>query len=250
MNRLTNRQSLRPSFEEVLSLPVRAASTDTGRINTIILNSMKVYIKSLNLDPGSDDTTATFYFDMFTQSQGDYQTSCTITGSRSPEDIFAAVKASVITQALSQWSLTVADTDIVFNYPGYADTPGVVRTTSTLSLSLVGTGATGTQISATKDSSVKLNVSTSTTSTIGGPSTSAVALKICSTNNATEGSWTTVATVENDQTITLAIALNSIQVVKGQLSTDVPAGWYAKLVNSGSGTHSESFVSGQKTIYG
>lgn len=124
------------------------------------------------------------------------------------------------------------------------------RTTSTLSLSLVGTGATGTQISSTKVSSVKLNVSTSTTSTIGGPSTSLVALKICSTNNATEASWTTVGTVENDQTITLALALNSVQAVKGQLCADIPAGWYVKLVNSGSGTHSEAFVAGQQTIYG
>lgn len=124
------------------------------------------------------------------------------------------------------------------------------RTTSTLSLSLVGTGATGTQISSTKDSTVRLNVSTSTTSTIGGASTSLVALKICSTNSVTEGNWTTVTTLENDQTITLAVALQSIQVLKGQLCADVPTGWYVKLVNSGTGTHSEAFVSGQQTIYG
>lgn len=128
--------------------------------------------------------------------------------------------------------------------------PPTTRTTSTLSLSLVGTGATGTQIDANKDSSVSCTVSTSTTSTIGGPSTSLVLLKICSTNNATEGSWTTVATFESDQTITLAIALQSVQVIKGQLCSDVPAGWYVKLVNSGTGTHSEAFVSGQQTIYG
>lgn len=128
--------------------------------------------------------------------------------------------------------------------------PSTSRATSTLSLSLVGTGATGTQISSTKDSTVRLTVSASTTSTIGGPSTSLVALKICSTNNATEGSWTTVATLENDQTVTLAVILNSVQVLKGQVCADVPAGWYVKLVNSGTGTHSESFVSGQQTIYG
>lgn len=124
------------------------------------------------------------------------------------------------------------------------------RVTSISTLSLVGTGATGTQISAIYNSTVRYTVSTSTTSTIGGPSTSVVALKICATNNATEGSWTTVATFESDQTITLAIALQSIQIVKGQLCSDVPAGWYCKLVNSGSGTHSEAFVSGQQTIYG
>lgn len=141
-------------------------------------------------------------------------------------------------------------------YPTSSDTPAnllsmnTTRTTSALSLSLVGTGATGTQISATKDSSVKCSVSTSTTSTIGGPSTSVVALKICATNNITEGAWTTVATFESDQTITLAVVLQSIQIVKGQLCADIPAGWYVKLVNSGTGTHSETFLSGQQTIHG
>lgn len=128
--------------------------------------------------------------------------------------------------------------------------PSTARTTSTLSLSLVGTGATGTQISSSKDASVSCCVSTSTTSTIGGPATSVVALKICATNNVTEGSWTTVTTFESDQNITLAVILQSVQVVKGQLCADVPAGWFVKLVNSGTGTHAEAFVSGQQTIYG
>lgn len=149
-------------------------------------------------------------------------------------------------QVNSDWNSSSGVSQIL-NKPSI---PSITRTTSTLSLSLVGGGATGTQISASKDSTVRLNVSTSTTSTIGGPSTSLVTLKICSTNNATEGNWTSVATVENDQTITLAIVLNSIQVLKGQLCADVPAGWYVKLVNSGTGTHSEAFVSGQQTIYG
>lgn len=129
-------------------------------------------------------------------------------------------------------------------------TNGDLRTVSVDTQSLVGAGATGWQIHATKDSAVRYNVSTSTTSTIGGPSTSIVSLKICSTNHVTEGNWTTVAVLETDQTITLAIALQSIQVIKGQLAADVPAGWFVKLVNSGSGTHAETFISGQKTIYG
>ncbi len=128
--------------------------------------------------------------------------------------------------------------------------PSTTRTTSTLTLSLVGTGATGTQISSTLPSSVRVTVSTSTTSTIGGPATSIVTLKKCATNSATEGDWTSVAIFESDQTITLAIALQSVQVVKGQLSCDLDAAWFVKLVNSGSGTHSEAFVSGEKTIYG
>lgn len=124
------------------------------------------------------------------------------------------------------------------------------RTTSSLSLSLVGAGATGTQISATKYSTVNCEISTSTTSSIGGPSTSLVALKKCSTNSSTEGNWTTIATLENDQTITLAIALNSIQVIKGQLSTDLDPGWFVKLVAGGSGTHTEASISAEQTVYG
>lgn len=128
--------------------------------------------------------------------------------------------------------------------------PSTTRTTSTLSLSLVGTGATGTQISATKDSTVRCTVSTSTTSTIGGPATSVVALKMAATNDSVEGNWATIGTFESDQTITLAIVLNSLQIIKGQLCADIPAGYYVKLVNSGTGTHAEQFISGQKTIYG
>lgn len=144
---------------------------------------------------------------------------------------------------------TVATTGSYNDLSGKPSIPSVTRTTSSLSLSLVGSGATGTQISSS-DSTVRVNVSTSTTSTIGGPSTSLITLKKCSTNNATEGSWTTVAILENDQTITLAIALQSVQVLKGQLETDLPAGWFVKLVNSGTGTHSEAFISGEQTIYG
>lgn len=151
---------------------------------------------------------------------------------------------------------TFNDVAVVANTGSYTDLinqptiPSVARTTSVLSLSLVGSGATGTQISSTKDSTIRLSCSTSTTSTIGGPSTSIVLLKICATNNASEGSWSSVAILENDQTITLAIALQSIQVLKGQLCSDLPAGWFAKLVNSGTGTHTEAFISGQQTIYG
>lgn len=145
---------------------------------------------------------------------------------------------------------TVATSGAYSDLTGTPAIPSTTRTTSAQSLSLVGTGATGTQISSTKDSTVRFNVSTSTTSTIAGPATSLVTLKKCSTNSATESDWTSVAVLENDQTISLALTLQSVQVMKGQLETDLPSGWYVKLVNSGSGTHSEAFISGEKTIYG
>lgn len=151
-------------------------------------------------------------------------------------------------QLQSDWSeATTSAADYIKNKPAI---PSVIRTASSLSLALVGAGATGTQISATKDSTVRVNVSTSTTSTIGGPSTSVITLKKCATNSAIEGDWTVGPILENDQTITLAIVLNSIQALKAQLSIDVPAGWFVKLVASGTGTHTEAFISAEKTVYG
>lgn len=160
----------------------------------------------------------------------------------------AAAVAGMVSEATTNRGYSTFTSVDVQNAVG-ANAP-TLRTTSTQSLSLVGTGATGTQISATKDSIVRFNLSTSTTASIAGPATSVVTLKKCATNDSTEGNWTTVAALENDQTLTLAITLQSVQVMKGQLETDLPAGWYVKLVSSGSGTHTEGFISGEKTIFG
>lgn len=152
-------------------------------------------------------------------------------------------------QIQSDWNQaksTVAD--FIKNKPTI---PSVTRTTSTSTLSLVSTGATGTQISASKDSSVTYCVSTSTTATIGSAASSSIALKKCATNSATEGDWTTVGTAGQSQSLgLLALSISSTQTITSFVCTDLPAGWYVKLVSSGSGTHSESFVSGEKTIYG
>lgn len=131
-----------------------------------------------------------------------------------------------------------------------ANAAGFTRTTTNITPSLVGTGATGTQAHATKPATVRLWLSESVTSSIGGPSVAAVNIKICATNNATEASWTTLGTFEEDQTVTLAIALQSIQVMKGMIEFDLPAGYYWKAESSGSGTNSESILGGQQTVYG
>lgn len=112
------------------------------------------------------------------------------------------------------------------------------------------TGASGFQISATKNSTVRYTVGTSTTATIGGGATSGVILEMCPTNSAVASDWVEVGRAENVQTITLAVSLQSLQVQKEQLTADVPAGYYVKLRSYGTGTHTETFVSGQKTIYG
>lgn len=135
--------------------------------------------------------------------------------------------------------------------PGDTMTNGQVRTITPDTRSLTtGTGATGFQISATNESSVCYTVSTSTTATIGGASTSDVVMEMCSTNSITPSDWIEIGHVGNSQTISLAVVLQSTQVFKGQMCADVPTGYYLKLRSSGTGTHTEAFVSGQKTIIG
>lgn len=128
--------------------------------------------------------------------------------------------------------------------------PNVTRTTSSLSLSLVGTGATGTQIHATKDATIHCTCSTSVTVTLGGSPVSRIILKICSTNSATEGNWTEISRTSTSQPTTLTVTVGGVYTQEGMVSADVPATWYAKLVPSGTGTHLEAFVSGQQTVYG
>lgn len=149
-------------------------------------------------------------------------------------------------QVQSDWNATTG-LGVIANKPTI---PSITRTTSSITPTLVGTGATGTQVSSTKDASVKTCVSTSATASIAGAATSTVTLKICSTNNATEANWTTVGVSETSQSYALAVAISGVTGGKAQLETDLPAGWYYKLVNTGSGTHAEAIVSGQQTIYG
>lgn len=183
----------------------------------------------------SDESTAAA---LATTVGGKISLSSTVTG-LSTSDASSVTATDTILAAIGKLQAQLTATQAKFT-----------RTTSSLSLSLVGTGATGTQISSTKDSTIHLNISDSTTSTIGGAAISNVDIKMCATNDSTEANWTTLASIDNEQTITLAIVLQSIQVVKGAITADIPAGYFVKCVNTGSGTHTETYISGQKTIYG
>jgi hypothetical protein len=127
---------------------------------------------------------------------------------------------------------------------------GVSRTVQNATRSIVtGTGATGFQISSSRAAKVTYTVSTSTTATIGGASTATIALELCATNSATAADWVEVGRVSNGQTITLAVALQSVQTMGGLLSATVPAGYYCKLRSTTSGTASVAYVSGQEELY-
>lgn len=108
---------------------------------------------------------------------------------------------------------------------------------SALSLSLqTSTGAVGTQISTVRNSYVMLNGNVSTTATIGGASAGDIILEVAPTNSATAGDWVEWGRIGNSQTISLALALNSVQVTKGQAIAFVPAGYSVKARTAGSGT--------------
>lgn len=121
---------------------------------------------------------------------------------------------------------------------------------STSSRSIVtGTGATGFQVSSTRNATVNYNVKVTTTASIAGNADGYVALEIAPTNSATSTDWVEVGRCGNSQALTLAITLQSIQGTTCQLSTDLIAGSYAKLRSvTTTGTVSFAYVSGRETL--
>jgi hypothetical protein len=97
--------------------------------------------------------------------------------------------------------------------------------------SIVATAAAanGFQVSSTRNASVSYSSTISTTATIGGAASGYLLLEICATNSATAGDWTAISRSTNGQTVTLAIALQSVQVTGGCVHGIVPAGYYARI---------------------
>lgn len=120
---------------------------------------------------------------------------------------------------------------------------------SALSLSLqTSTGAVGTQVSSTRNAYVMLNGVVSTTSTIGGASSGDIILEVAPTNSVTVGDWVEWGRIGNSQTISLALALNSVQVTKGVAVAFVPAGYYVKARQAGSGTVSYTLTNAKQIL--
>lgn len=126
--------------------------------------------------------------------------------------------------------------------------PTVNTVTSTSHTLVTSTSATGFQLSSTCTSTVSYSISISTTASIGGNSSAQVALQICPTNSTTPSAWTTVSTVGNSQVITLAITLNSVQLTQGSVVADIPAGYYVRLLSTGSGTFTNAFQGGIEKV--
>lgn len=119
-------------------------------------------------------------------------------------------------------------------------TNGVTRTIETL------TTATGTRLSTTKTSNVMYSVNIVTTASIGGSAAGEILLETSPTNTSTS-TWTVVNRVKNSQTISLAVALNSVQDITYSLMGNVPSGYYVRLRSINvSGTPTYTFVTGQE----
>lgn len=110
------------------------------------------------------------------------------------------------------------------------------------------TGAVGWQVSAFRPSRVCYTVSTSTTATIGGAASAAVYLETAPTNSATPGDWVEAARLQNSQSLTLALALQSVHSNSNELCADVAAGHWVKLREETSGTASVTYITGRETL--
>lgn len=113
---------------------------------------------------------------------------------------------------------------------------------------VTGTGATGIQISATRDAHVSYSPTMVTTASISGNASDVIVLEICSTNSATAGNWIEIGRVTNAQALSLAITLQSVQTTSGPLVGYVPAGYYRKIRAITSGTVTNSMSSGQEVL--
>lgn len=152
-------------------------------------------------------------------------------------------------------SHTLTDDNIIWNV-NPDEWTNILASTQALSVNnapgrsiVTGTGATGFQISATRNALALYTPKIITTATIAGGQEGYVVLEIATTNSATAGDWKEVSRLTNGQALSLAITLQSIQPVSAPISGIVPAGYYAKLrsVNT-TGTPAFSMVSGQEIL--
>lgn len=170
-------------------------------------------------------------------------------------EIQSAIQTKILAEASIQ-SYSMNSSDIIFSISNLL-TPSEVATLKasrsfnyTPARSIVtGTGATGFQVSSTRDSVVTYTTKIVTTATIAGGQEGYVVLEIAPTNSATAGDWKEVGRVTNGQALSLALTLQSIQPVSGILMGLVPAGYYVKIrsVNT-TGTPTYTMLSGQEVL--
>lgn len=161
----------------------------------------------------------------------------------------AAISAFATTNSFTFSTLIDSfDTDTDVSALIAAAVPAKVIASATRSI-VTGTGATGFQPSSTRDAFVSYSLTIATTATIGGSASGTVVLEVAPTNSATAGDWVEVARFTNGQSVSLALALQSVQTLAGQVNGMVPAGYYAKLRSiNNSGTPTYTYNSGREVL--
>lgn len=162
-----------------------------------------------------------------------------------------SVTATVMSIAASSASVagTMSSSDFskLAAFPAYAARS--FANAVTLTIQTVAAAGNGSQVSTTRDSAVSYSASVTTTSTIGGPQAGTIVLEICSTNSSTAANWQEISRITNSQTITLAVALQSVQINAASLVGIVPAGFFRRLRSIiTSGTPTFAYNSGQEVL--
>lgn len=153
--------------------------------------------------------------------------------------------AASVPQVQADWSEgSTTLSDFVKNKPS-----APAFSTSTRSIT-TSTGSSGFLVSSSRLAFVSYSISISTTATIGSSGAGYVVLEVSPTNSSSPSSWYSIGSqCRNDQTVSLAIVLQSTQTVGCSLSGFIPVGYYVKLrsVTVG-GSPTFSFVAGSEVL--
>lgn len=167
-----------------------------------------------------------------------------VTGLSTDQDYANAVETAILAWSVSQ-GFGLTSSDIVWLIP-----KTLPRATSALSLSIqTGTGATGTQVSTSRDSEVLVGGTIVTAATLLSGAVGTLVLEVAPTNSATAGDWVEYGRITNGQVFSLAVAIGCTQTIAGQMNAFVPAGYYVKVRSiSTTGTPTFSINSSRKVL--
>lgn len=183
---------------------------------------------------GAGITTITGSYPNFTVNTAAYTASTGIT-----------INTTTITNSLPDRtvSITAANPSIAVSgtYPNFTLTP-YAPSTSTVSRAI---NSATFQPSTTKIAWVYYTIRINCVATIGSASAGTVALQYSIDSGST---WNDVGQIENSNTVTLAIVLNSSTTQTGQLSGIIPAGAIVRMNQTITGTTTITYVRGQETF--
>lgn len=222
-----NWQTFEHSFSVAKRLLVKAgAHTDTGRINTIILNNMQIYISSFTFDTSSTDTNAIVNFNGYENTTfGNFNGSVTLSVPATSQDFSNALRSGILNWINTNFSLSLADSNLSF-----ASSGGFLPNPRLFSNSPLAVN-TSRQPSTTRDTMVNASVDITSTISLTTGQTGKVTLQYAD-NTGFSTNVVTVQSATNGNTGSLTIGLNLSQVYTAALSGIVPAGKFYRLVTT------------------